>query len=92
MSPWTWSDLDFMVAPFGSTTVETMARFVLGRPMMEEEDADVDGATWDDVTLTSLLDTWTARIQSSKRIERGWDRLVELAGGEESHSFIRQKT
>jgi hypothetical protein len=76
------ADLDFMVAPFGSTTVETMARFVLGRPIMEEEDADVDGATWDDVTLTSLLDTWTSRIQSSKRIERGWDRLVDLAGGE----------
>ena len=32
--------------------------------------------------MTSLLDTWTARIQSSKRIERGWDRLVELARGE----------
>ena len=75
-------DLDFMVAPFGSTTVATMARFVLGRPMMEEEDADVDRATWDDVTLTSLLNTWTARIQSSKPIERGWERLVELAGGE----------
>ena len=26
------ADLDFMVAPFGSTTVESMARFVLGRP------------------------------------------------------------
>ena len=37
--------MDFMVAPFGSTTVESMAR-LLGRPMMEEEDADVDGATW----------------------------------------------
>ncbi|MGB1072584.1 MAG: SPOR domain-containing protein [Flavobacteriales bacterium] len=76
------ADLDFMAAPFGSTTVETMARFVLGRPMVEEEDADVEGATWDDVTLTNLLDSWTARIQSSKPIERGWERLVELAGGE----------
>ena len=74
-------DLDFLETPFGESSMQTMARFVLGRPMTQDPENEVD-EVWGNVVLSDIVDAWEQSLQESRSIERGWDRLMKLTEGQ----------
>ena len=74
-------DMEFLTDPFGNTSSETLARFVLGEAMEAEAGAEVETRPESGETSGRWMEGWQAAIHESRSVERAWQELVNQSGG-----------
>ena len=74
-------DMEFLTDPFGKTSSETLARFVLGEAMETEAGAGGKTRPTSGETNGRWMEGWQVAIHESRSVERAWQELVNQSGG-----------
>ncbi|MEC8597100.1 MAG: SPOR domain-containing protein [Bacteroidota bacterium] len=74
-------DMEFLTDPFGNTSSETLARFVLGEAMETESGTEVEARLESGEASGRWMAGWQAAIHESRSVERAWQELVNQSGG-----------
>jgi len=74
-------DMEFLTDPFGNTSSETLARFVLGEAMETESGTEVEARLESGEASGRWMAGWQAAIHESRSVEWAWQELVNQSGG-----------